>query len=342
MQNKLTVLMPSYNRGAYISEAVNSVLNQKTDFGVKLIITDDCSTDGSIEIIKELQRQYPEKIEIILSEKNERLLANILKAQVRVRTEYFCVLDPDDYYTDEFFLQKAVDFLDAHKDFTIYSSNCMMLYENKTEKPFIESNVKEAIFDFNDLLQDKVIITQTAGSIFRNIVYNNGIPEIIKNAIGTYSESSFRADTERYIFHLEKGKSFFQNEIVAIYRIHKDGIWTKENQFHRNLLASQAYYDYFRYFDYTHAEYFIHQSLFYAKECFEELKKAVDKSEFTQTIMQSDVEQLFSIIIEDEKYFNKTVKGNDKLYIKKSLTARKVIKYMLPYGFVRLIQKIRR
>ena len=52
MQNKLTVLMPSYNRGAYINEAVTSVLNQKTDFGVKLIITDDCSTDGSIEIMK--------------------------------------------------------------------------------------------------------------------------------------------------------------------------------------------------------------------------------------------------------------------------------------------------
>ena len=342
MMNKLTVLMPSYNRGSYINEAVVSVLNQKTDFGVKLIITDDCSTDGSIEIIEKLQEKHPEKIEIILSEKNERLLANILKAQVRVRTEYFCVLDPDDYYTDEFFLQKAVDFLDAHKDFTIYSSNCMMLYENKTEKPFIESNVKEAIFDFNDLLQDKVIITQTAGSIFRNIVYNNGIPQIIKESIGTPSESSFRADTERYIFHLEKGKAFFKNETVAIYRIHKDGIWTKENQFHRNLLAAQAYYDYFRYFNYTHAEYFIRHSLFYTKECFEELKKAVDKSEFTQTIVQSDVEQLFFIIIEDEKYFNKTAKDNDKFYIKKTLTVRKVIKCLLPYGFVRLIQKIRR
>ena len=340
--NKLTVLMPSYNRGAYVNEAVTSVLNQKTDFGVKLIITDDCSTDGSIEIIKELQRQYPEKIEIILSEKNERLLANILKAQVRVRTEYFCVLDPDDYYTDEFFLQKAVDFLDAHKDFTIYSSNCMMLYESSSTEPYLKTKIKESVFSFSDLLQDKVIITQTAGSVFRNVVYNEGIPQIIKESIGTPSESSFRADTERYIFHLEKGKAFFKNEIVAVYRIHKDGIWTKENQFHRNLLAAQAYYDYFRYFDYTHAEYFIRQSLFYTKECFEELKKAIDKNEFTQTIMQSDVEQLFSIIIEDEKYFNKTAKDNDKFYIKKTLTARKVIKCLLPYGFVRLIQKIRR
>lgn len=342
MMNKLTVLMPSYNRGAYINEAVTSVLNQKANFGVKLIITDDCSTDGSIEIIKKMQEKYPEKIEIILSEKNERLLANILKAQVRVQTEYFCVLDPDDYYTDELFLQKAVDYLEEHKDFTIYGSNCMMLYEDKKEKPFIENNVKENVFDFNDLLQDKAIITQTAASIFRNVVYSNGIPQIIKEAIDTPSESSFRADTGRYILHLGKGKAFFKNEIVAIYRIHKDGIWTKENQFHRNLLAVRAYYDYFRYFNYTNAECFIRHSLFYAKECFEELKKAIDKNEFTQTVVQSDIEQLFAIIIEDEKYFNKTVKDNDKPYIENSLTVRKIIKYMLPYGFVRLIQKIRR
>ena len=337
MMNKLTVLMPSYNRGSYIIGAVTSVLSQKTDFGVKLIITDDCSTDGAIEIIKELQRQYPEKIEIILSEKNERLLANILKAQVRVRTEYFCVLDPDDYYTDELFLQKAVAFLDAHKDFTIYSSNCMMLYENKTVNPFIESNVKEAIFDFNDLLQDKVIITQTAGSIFRNVVYNEGIPQIIKEAIGTYSESSFRADTERYIFHLEKGKAFFKNETVAVYRIHKDGIWTKENQFHRNLLAAQAYYDYFRYFNYTHAEYFIPHSLFYAKECFEELKKTIDKNTFTETADIADISQLFTLLSETEKYKYKVNKKNKEY----KFTVKKVIKYILPYGLVRFLQSRR-
>ncbi|MGI5065385.1 glycosyltransferase family 2 protein [Treponema putidum] len=340
--NKITILMPSYNRGAYINEAVASVLNQKTDFGVKLIITDDCSTDGSVEIIQELQEKYPEKIEIILSEKNERLLANILKAQERVQTEYFCVLDPDDYYTDEFFLQKAVDYLEKHEDFTIYSSNCMMMYENKTEKPFIENNVKEAIFDFNDLLQDKPIITQTAGSIFRNTVYNNGIPQIIKESIGTPSETSFRDDTCRYIIHLYKGKAFFRNEVVAVYRIHKDGIWTKANQFQHNLFSVQAYYDYFRYFNYTHEEYFIRRSLFYVKECFTELEKIIDKREFTQTIEKSDMVRLFNIIVEDEKYFKEPKENNDKPYTKKSITVKKIIKYLLPYGFVRLIQEIRR
>jgi len=120
------------------------------------------------------------------------------------------------------------------------------------------------------------------------------------------------------------------------------GIWSRLTQFKKNLLTAQAYYDYFRYFNYTHADYFIHHSLFYAKECFEELKKAIDKNEFTQTIVQSDIEQLFAIIVEDEKYFDKIAEDNDKLYIKKSLTVRKLIKYLLPYGFVRLIQKIKK
>lgn len=338
MQNKITVLMPSYNRAAYIREAVSSVLNQKTNFAVKLIITDDCSTDGSVEIIKELQNTYPDKIEIILSDKNERLLANILKAQAKVQTEYFCVLDPDDYYIDENFLQKAVDYLETHQDFSIYSSNCLMLYDDKTTKPFIKAKTKKAVFTFDDLLKNNVIITQTAGTIFRNTVYNNGIPEIIKNAIGTPSESSFRADTERYIFHLHTGKAYFQNEFAAIYRIHQEGIWTKTNQFHRNLLSAQAYFDYFLYFNCEYAEYFIKRSLFYVNECFEEIKKAVAKNEFTKEILPEDIEHLIKIISEDEKYFYaETTKIG---HAKKKVTVKKIIKYLLPYGFVRFIQNI--
>lgn len=337
MQNKLTVLMPSYNRGRYIREAVASVLNQKTHFGIKLIITDDCSTDDSVEIIQELQKAHPDIIEIILSDKNERLLANILKAQVKVQTEYFCVLDPDDYYTDENFLQKAVDYLDAHRDFSIYSSNCLMLYDDKTTKPYIKTKIKKAVFTFDDLLHNNVIITQTAGSVFRNTVYHNGIPKIITDAIGTPSESSFRADTERYIFHLHTGKAYFINAFAAVYRIHQDGIWTKENQFHRNLLAAQAYYDYFRYFNYQYAEYFMHFSLFYVQKCFAELSKAIESHTFTITVMPNDIERLFSIITEDEKCV-KQFNIAPFIQPRRKLTLRKIIKCLLPYGLIRLLQ----
>ncbi len=338
MTNKLTILMPSYNRGQYISEAVDSILNQKTNFGIKLIITDDCSTDGSVEIIKALQEKYSEKIEALFSDENKGLLTNILKAQVKVNTEYFCVLDPDDYYIDENFLQKAIDYLEAQKDFTIYSSNCRMLYEDAKTEPFIKSKRKNAIFNFDDLLNENLIITQTAGSIFRNVIYKNGIPKIIQQAIGTESEPSFRADTERYIMHLNKGKAYFNNEIVAIYRIHKSGIWTKTNQFHRNLLSAQGFYDYFRYFEYKYPEYFIKQSNFYIKLCFDELKKAIDENKINQTVQIDDLKHLFDLMLKNEKYHVKDIRLNNK---KKKITCKKILKALLPYGLVKIIQKIR-
>ncbi len=342
MKYGITVIMSSYNQSEFIEKAINSVLKQRVNCYFQLIITDDCSIDDSLNIIHKYKKQNSEFIQILTSKSNCGYLSNILKAMQLLETEYFCLLDADDYWIDNLFLQKAVDFLDAHKDFTIYSSNCMMLYEDKAEKPFIENTIKEAVFNFNDLLKNKAIVTQTAGTVFRNAVYNKGIPKIIKEAINTPSEPSFRDDTSRYIMHLYKGNAFFKNEITAVYRIHHNGIWAKASTFQKLLRSCVQFYDLGCYFNHKFDSYFIITSVYYAKECFEELKKAVDKSEFTQTIMQSDVEQLFSIIIEDEKYFNKTVKGNDKFYIKKTLTVRKVIKCLLPYGFVRLIQKIRR
>lgn len=335
MQNKLTVLMPSYNRGQYICEAVASVLNQKTHFGIKLIITDDCSTDGSVEIIQKLQKQYPDKIEIILSDKNERLLANILKAQVRVQTEYFCVLDPDDYYTDENFLQKAVDYLESHPDFSIYSSNCLMLYDDQTTQPYIKTKIRKAVFSFDDLLQDKAIITQTAGSVFRNSVYKNGVPEIIKNAVETLSEASFREDTCRYIIHLNIGSAFFKNEIVAVYRIHNNGIWSGVNDFVKNVRSCKQFYDLAVYFNHKFDGYFITRSFFYAKFCLHILYDLIEDYDLDNIADKTHLDLLFLTIKEAFPYRSKS---GTVLYSGKRNMFKMIIKYCLPYGIVRFIQ----
>lgn len=53
---KITILMPSYNKGDYIAEAIESVLIQKTDFDFELIIIDDKSTDKSLDIAKDYEK----------------------------------------------------------------------------------------------------------------------------------------------------------------------------------------------------------------------------------------------------------------------------------------------
>jgi len=344
MKPELTIIMSNYNQGKYIRSAIDSVLSQKTSFNWQLIITDDNSTkDNSIEIIKEYVHQYPDKIKVLLNKKNGGYLENVLRAKRITKTPYFCLLDADDYWLDDFFLQRSYDFLQKHLKYVIYYENVKCLLPDGTCYPFINPNIVNSSYTIEDLFADRVYITQTTGQFYRNVLFKNGIPEIIETAIGTVSEHSFEGDTDRFILHLKYGKAYFNNILCGVYRILPNaGIWSRLTQFKKNLLTAQAYYDYFRYFNYSHADYFIHHSLFYAKECFEALKKSIDKNEFTQTIVQSDIEQLFALIIENEKYFDKIAKDNDKPCIKKSLTVKKVIKYLLPYGFARLIQKIRK
>lgn len=67
--HKLCVLMPSYNKGLYIKEAIDSVLAQETNFDFQLIITDDASTDETLDVVKEIQSKHPNKIILLPSKK---------------------------------------------------------------------------------------------------------------------------------------------------------------------------------------------------------------------------------------------------------------------------------
>ena len=87
-----------------------------------------------------------------------------------MKCEYFCVLDPDDYYTDIKFLQKAVDFLDKNKEFSIYASDVMII--GAYGKQFRRANLKEDFVDsdFNDMLKGKAVLGHTTGSILETII----------------------------------------------------------------------------------------------------------------------------------------------------------------------------
>ncbi|MGB4853200.1 MAG: glycosyltransferase, partial [Ignavibacteria bacterium] len=58
---KVSVWMSAYNHGKYISQCLDSVLNQKTDFDFEIILGEDCSTDRTREIAIEYKNKNPEK-----------------------------------------------------------------------------------------------------------------------------------------------------------------------------------------------------------------------------------------------------------------------------------------
>ncbi len=254
----LTVIMSNYNQEKYIRKAIDSVLSQKVNFKYKLIITDDLSQkDNSVQIIKEYAEKYPDIIHPLYNKENGGYLVNILRAKEITKTPYFCLLDADDYYTDQEFLQRAYDFLQNNSEYVIYYENVNYLYEDGSEKPFISPKIKSSSFDINDYLNETLPIIQTTGQFFRNVIFSKGIPSIMKEAIGTESERSFEGDYDRFVIHLKYGKAYYNNSICGVYRILPSGIWSKLSDSKKIILQMQTFYDYNRYFDNEYLSFFI-------------------------------------------------------------------------------------
>lgn len=258
---KCTIIMSNYNQAKYIEKAINSVLIQKTNFSWLLIITDDYSTkDNSVEIIKNYADKYPDKIKILLNTENGRYLKNILRAKAITKTEYFCLLDADDYWIDTNYLQDAVNFLDNNPDYVIYSRNVICKEENGSEHLFISPKVPISNYNINDYFNHIINITQTTGTFFRNVIFKNGIPKIMENAVGSISERSFEGDFDRYIMHLKYGKAHYEPKPVGVYRILTSGIWSKLCDYEQQLIQAQCNFDYNTYFDNKYKDFFVNET----------------------------------------------------------------------------------
>lgn len=278
MGEKCTVLMPLYNKEEYIQQAIKSVLNQKTDFEIELIIADDCSTDRSVEIAEKFFLENPEKVKVLRSDKNRGLLSNDIRVFDNMKSEYFCVLDPDDYWIDNDFLQKGINFLEKNKEFVCYSSNTVVQEEGKEPMAYIAMNEPQYITDsIQDYLNGKAVVPHTTAAIYRNVIFKNGVPKMIRDAVGTKSEPSYRGDHDRFVIHLKYGKAMFVNEFVGVYRINKSGIWSGASQVHRDLLDAQAKFDYCNFYDHLYENEFRKMAIPYYKHALEGKKRMLEK-----------------------------------------------------------------
>ncbi|MFA6204150.1 MAG: glycosyltransferase [Gallionella sp.] len=91
----VSVVIPTYNQVDFVKETIDSVLEQ--DYPkLQIIVTDDGSTDGTVQIIQDYVRQYPDKVVAVVSEKNTGIPANFNRGFRQVKGEYIAWLGGDD------------------------------------------------------------------------------------------------------------------------------------------------------------------------------------------------------------------------------------------------------
>ena len=113
---RVSVVLLTYDHERYIAQAVDSVLAQETPFDVELLISEDCSTDRTREIVRDYAARHPDRIRLFLSERNINTNEVTLRALRAARGDLVAFLDGDDYWISPHKLARQVEFLDAHPE----------------------------------------------------------------------------------------------------------------------------------------------------------------------------------------------------------------------------------
>lgn len=99
MKEQIDILMATYNGKKFLKEQIDSILNQ-TYSNIRLVISDDCSKDGTTEILKEYE-QKDKRVEVHYHEYNQGSTQNFEYLLRQVKNEIFMLSDQDDYWLPE-------------------------------------------------------------------------------------------------------------------------------------------------------------------------------------------------------------------------------------------------
>jgi glycosyltransferase involved in cell wall biosynthesis len=225
---KVSVAMITYNQEKFIAQALESVLMQETDFNYEVIIGDDCSTDGTRDIVRRYAESYPEKIVALLHPKNlgpanSPGMNNFTAVLRTCRGQYIALLEGDDYWTDPCKLQKQVEFLELHVECSICCHKVLRKNEENEDENYLFPSIEGNRILSKDQLYGNTYI-QTCSVMFKNI-FREELIDILQG---------FRVgDLPLFYFYAQKGCIAYLDELMAAYRIHVGGVWSKRTNYEK-------------------------------------------------------------------------------------------------------------
>jgi len=142
----VTVRTYTYQHAPYIQDCIEGVLAQKTTFPFEYIIGEDCSADGTREIVFDYAQRYPHIIRVVTADYNVGGKANVRRCINRTRGKYVALCEGDDYWISPLKLQRQVDFMEAHPDVSLCFHNALILNEKyAAARLFFESPPAEIL-----------------------------------------------------------------------------------------------------------------------------------------------------------------------------------------------------
>lgn len=226
----------AYNHENYLRRCLDGFVMQKTNFKFEILIHDDASTDSTPDIIKEYAEKYPDIIKPVFQSENQyskHIKISWTYQYPRVKGKYIAWCEGDDFWTDEYKLQKQFDALENNPDCSFCTHKVEVVdAQGNSLNTFRPQNIEDSVFENSIIPNDRFIeylFTKDeypfqTSSYFARSEY---IKECIDNRPDFISKVRY-GDFTLMLLLASKGNVYYINEIMSNYTVNRPGSWSEQ------------------------------------------------------------------------------------------------------------------
>lgn len=216
----VSILCCTYNQNKYLEAALESMLKQKTTFKYEIVVHDDASTDGTRDIIRKYQAEYPDIVKPIYENTNQYSQGiDFMKRIILHDTsgEYIALCEGDDFWIDEQKLELQYQIMEKHPDCDMCACwGCTVSEDGTKEISQIRPQIHDGILKEEDVILEGGQYIITAGLFFRKSMFDK-IMEFEKHNSLDY-EFQIKGGLRGGIYYLDRK--------MAAYRRYAQNSWT--------------------------------------------------------------------------------------------------------------------
>ncbi len=223
-----SVEITTYNQKEYIAQSLQSILDQEHNYKYEILVSDDCSTDGTQDIIREFEKKYPDIVKPVYNEKNLGAMSNYYATVARAKGKYLMGCGGDDYWLPGK-VEKQISFMERNLDFDVcYSLARILDVSNINCSDFIGghyADYKDLFYKGNNIPALTICTRRDFFSKYMidvNPIHQNWIMEDLPFLLYTVFEAK---------------NIFFMNQSLAVYRLLKESL-SHSDSLRKNILFS--------------------------------------------------------------------------------------------------------
>lgn len=219
MRPKISVVVITYKQQETIGQTLDSILAQKGDFDLELVVGEDCSPDGTYAICADYAQRYPQQIKLLSGPKNLGITANYFRTLQACTGDLIGDIAGDDYYCDDRALEKQMLYLQSHPEVGVLGANGYRFYVQRNEKVLgmneLVCTMDAKDFYFSPDYKGGVII-QGGGAMFRrSLLQYIEYDEIIRRKLPV-------EDYPMQAIWSQHTKFWRLDDPIVVYRVYKE------------------------------------------------------------------------------------------------------------------------